>query len=295
MGFSANAMQPNISSGKLQKIMESRYLKFLNNPEFSKEGITRFFSQYKGFYGGDCYMFNVAVKLILDKDCKNCLSELLDKYEKSDEFLVCRSTTSKKTVLHHLFEHVDTKNFEKSLKDCHRIITLHNSLVKAVDSTEKVPEVPETCLPKFEKAIFESVLKNYDKKDFVSSSLLAYYLNNKKYTEIETLLNDYDKEKSEYIKMSKFDGGKTYLHLIVSLITKENYLMYYGILAKILELYPDLKDETDDNDQLPLYYINYQKSEEHCLTDDQITCLKNLFTQELPKKRMSLFGAFIKK
>lgn len=285
-GMSSNSLKKSAKT-------ESRYLKLFNDKEFSKSSIERFFSKYSGFYGGDCYNFNLAVKLVLDRDCKRCLHELLDIYDTSEAFLTCRSHANKKTIIHHLFENVTNDDYAQCFKDTHRILTFHNSLAKTVDKDGNLPRVPQNVLAPLETEMLNNLLVQYYKPDIVPKSLLAYFLAHKKVKEAQEIVSSYDPKKQSFLG-DVFDTKTymTYMHIIVSHMQRDNFVIYIDVLSALCALYPKLAYQTDKTGLTPLGYLNSQILSQP-VTDDQMKCLKKLL-DKASEKKFSLWTLFKK-
>ena len=277
------------SSKKNNKII-SRFLQLLTpNTTTAPITIDQVFSPGSGFYGGDCYEFNIAAKLVIDNDCKMCLSELLDMYKKKHVFLTCRSQANGKTIIHHIFDNINKDNYAQLFKDTYRILNFHNVLAKTVDKNGQLPQVPQGKLDVLEVNTLNQLLSKYDEKDIIPASLFSYYLKYKKFKEAQQIVESYDPQQSTFLKDKDLESERNYVHFIVYLMARDSFLSYLDIMSSLLKIYPELADAKDVDGGLPLDCLNEDLEHKDRLTEDQIEVLIHAL-----KKKFSLLSFFKK-
>jgi hypothetical protein len=279
---------------KKDKKSMSRYLKFVGLEGATSSAIHNFFSKPKGLYGGACFPYNVAVKLLIDGDCKQCFGELLNEYDVEDSFLMCRSEANGKTILHHICDLIDENTFINYFQYIYAILSLHPSLVKTVDNQGKLPQVSGNQLGDFERDLLSNFMINYDAKNIVPRSLVLYCLGSKKFKEIEWIFKEYNLKKSVFFnEYSDVKTQDTYAHFIVQRMTRDNFMVYDSVLCEILQHSSSIAQRKNKNGQMPFDCINKDLLDEQKLTDDQISVLKKRLDEAFYSK--NIFSVLLKK
>lgn len=257
----------------------STYIQSVYSNELVKSQLNDFFEEGSGFNGGDCDGFK-KVTQIIGSDCKLCLHEMLNVYNKSEVFLSCRSAKTKETIVHHLFKNVKDDTYVQFFKDTYRILHLHNVLARAVNKDGKLPEVPKDALDPLEVEAFNNLLLKYEEKDIIPSSLLGYYLKKKMFKEAHEIIDAYDPKRSDFLTNVDTVAERTYAHFIVYLMRRETFDKYLDILIAVLKFYPDLVEKKDVDGGFPLDCLDEDTLHDERLTEDQIEILKKVLSKK---------------
>lgn len=294
--FSAlTGMQP----AQFNKKKDCKYLTLMGLQNKSTSDLHRYFSKTKGgFFGSDCYTFNLGVRLITDGDCKQCFGDMLAHYDGGDDFLLCKSESNNKTILHYLMNYINTNNFTEFFDYIHTIINKHPTLLKCVDGKGRLAKAMNPTLSVLELEMLNNLMENPHKMYIVPKSLFLIHLFKKEFKKAQDILERYDIENNKFLSDEINSQTKhTCAHFIVSLMDKSSFIIYYFILSRLISCDPDLSRKKDDFGLTPLQYVNTQKiSEDQRLSNDQIKTLEDLLNVDsVMKKKTSLFSSIFKK
>ena len=243
--------------------------------------LRQYFSENRGLFGGDCYVFNVAIKLVLDRDFTS-LRQLLDVYNRASfEFLGCRSESNGKTVLHHVIEQMRPETALDSFECVQRLLNFHSMLVKNVDKDKKKPfEYAPFPKENLEYCVMQELAEHHDNPHVLDKYRIIFWLKHGPYKNILDFMNSYDEKKYTSALDSEINpfNGFTLAHYIAYSMNKDNFLKSYLVVVFLLQKYPKLKTQKNrDNQDLCklLEAHNGTLPERQQLTNDQ----KMLFAQ----------------